>query len=256
MITEITLGRSKTDTDWSRRATLDLFDRLSKSPPGPKDGECFTPAVFRGSERHLTDADRIGVAMLDSDCGHELFEIAAAIDAAGYEALIHSTHSHLTNQTEISRRKFDGWKKDAGLGDVVVYMRKTKGYLPHIVKGAKIVGKNFYEKNYIVEHRPCPRFRIAILLASPWRAADFVSQVVAKTAWRRFIVALAGRLNLHHDQSCTDDSRLFFFPRTRPGGPEFKYWHCYGQRRAGKARSPSMPRRTWLPPTCRNARIL
>jgi hypothetical protein len=82
---EVTLGNSKTADAWNRRIPVnDLLPRLMESPIGPKDGPCFTPAIFRGNRRTKSEADQIGVAILDSDCGHELYEIAAAIDVAGY----------------------------------------------------------------------------------------------------------------------------------------------------------------------------
>jgi hypothetical protein len=241
-VIEVTLGSSKTAKVWVRRATMtapDFLAMLSKSLPGPKDGECFTPAIFSGQERRKDQADKIDVAVLDSDCGYTLAEIAATIDEAGYEAMIHSTHSHMAGRTEISCTAFEKWKTDTGLDDVPSYMKskKGKGFLPRVVEGARIVGKAERKgpgdkpvEYYLVEHRPCPKFRIVIFLAAPWRAADFESQIAATSEWRKFYLALAARLGLHPDESCTNVSRLFYLPRTRPGGPPFLHWYCYGRR--------------------------
>src|SRR4029077_9627204 len=94
---QCTLGDGARYEIWNQRRVLaDLLPRFTQSPLGPKDGTCFTPAIFSGNRRNKMQAVEIGVVVLDSDCGHELHEITAALDAAGYEAIIHSTYSHLT----------------------------------------------------------------------------------------------------------------------------------------------------------------
>jgi len=68
--------------------------------------------------------------VLDSDAGHTLGEIAYAVEQAGYEALIHSTHSHLTDRAEVSLASLDQHG-----GDPEAVMRE-KGFLPRVVSGA------------------------------------------------------------------------------------------------------------------------
>ncbi len=84
-----------------------------------------------------------------------------------------------------------------------------------------------------------PRLRVLLPLASPWRATDYPSQGEANDAWRIFIMALAGRLGLASDQSCTDTARLFYFPRTRPGGPPYEFAYLSGTRVEGPKRASS-----------------
>lgn len=221
---EVTLGRSKTEKEWRERIPFsNLLPKLIVAPLGQKDGTCYTPAIFRGTKRNLLDADQIGFAVLDSDCGHTLHEIVAAIDAAGYEALIHSTHSHLITQTEISCIDFE----KSGLG-VQAYMVK-KSFLPRVVRDAQIIRTDEGGVYHVVEHEPCPKFRILIPLASPWRASAYEDQSKANLAWSAAVRALATSLGLSTDQSCSDTSRLFFLPRTRKDGPEFKYWCTEGK---------------------------
>jgi hypothetical protein len=232
---KITLGLGKTQLVWDRQATLsfdDFAEELSQSPVGSKDGPCYTPAIFSGNKRNKQEAVEIGIAALDADCGHTLDEIAGAL-GAGLEAIVHSTYSHMTTESEISGSDFDKWKAETGQ-DVAAFMREKRSYLPRVVEGAKIVdkvevisGKEVTYK-YIVEHRACPKFRVIVPLAGHWRAADFNSQAAANAAWRRFIDALAGLLGLQHGQSCTDTSRLFFPPRTREGGPEYEFRRVAG----------------------------
>ena len=57
-------------------------------------------------------------------------------------------------------------------------------------------------------------------LLRPWRAAEYPSQDSANAAWAERVEALAAALDLQHDQSCTDTSRLFFLPRRLRGAPQ------------------------------------
>ena len=69
----------------------DLSDLLTTHTVGAKEGTCIVPAVFRGTRRHKSDAERIDVAFLDSDAGHGLDEISVAIRTLGWAAIISST---------------------------------------------------------------------------------------------------------------------------------------------------------------------
>jgi hypothetical protein len=206
----VTLGNRKSYTVWrdTWSGTFDAFARgFEKSPIGQKDGPCFVPATLRGTARKKTETVEIGLVALDADCGHTFEEIFDMVSTAGYEAVIHSTHSHETTETEISGKDFDA----KGIDGVAAYMMQEKGYLPDIVSDAEIVRKvevgvnsktGEVTENYIVRHAPCPKFRIMIPLASPWQAADYPSQTKANAAWKAFVTALAASLGLHHDQSC------------------------------------------------------
>lgn len=215
-----TLGKASTQTDWSdRRAATwpDLAAVLTKHTIGPKEGSCIVPARFRGARRHKADTDQIGLVMLDADCGHSLEEIDGAVRACGWAAVIHSTHSHLTTQTKV---KTSHWKKfyDACQIDAErAFLIDEKGYLPRVAEGARV---GACTGDYTVfEHAPCPKFRVALRLARPWRAADYPDQNTANAVWKERIEALALSLDLSHDQSCTDTSRLFYLPRHPQGGP-------------------------------------
>jgi hypothetical protein len=70
---------------WNDQATVsfdDFAEELSRSPVGPKDGTCYVPATFRGINRKKNDADEIGIAALDADCGHSFEEIIDAKELA------------------------------------------------------------------------------------------------------------------------------------------------------------------------------
>ena len=213
-----TYGASHTAKTWpDRRATSwpVLVDLLTKHRRGRKEGSCIVPATFRSTCRHKADADQIDLVVLDADCGHTLEEIEAAVRSRGWAAIIHSTHSHLTTHTTVKRAPWDKALADSPIDAEQIFLI-GKGYLPRVAEGAHIVNETGEEVTFW--HQPCPKFRVVLRLARPWRAADHPNQDVANAAWKERIEALAGALGLRHDQSCTDTSRLFYLPR-HPGDP-------------------------------------
>ncbi len=78
----VTVGDYNQAGPWTDRRELswqDLILLLTIHRSGPKAGSCIVPAVFRGKKRQKAYADQIDVAFLDSDTGHTLEEIKAAI---------------------------------------------------------------------------------------------------------------------------------------------------------------------------------
>lgn len=221
-----TFGRSSTDTRWTdrREYTFAELTALLKAEPqvGAKNGECYTPAIFDGYLRRMDHSTQIDVAVLDSDCGHDLDYIMGKIAERGWRAIIHSTHSHLTTRSVLAAAPIEKWLEEnrSAKGDplpIGAYMAKMRGFLPHIIGIAEIEDEisEGRARNKIIGHAPCPKFRILIPLSSPWLSENFASQQMANNTWRDRIGALAYALGLHHDQSCVDTSRLFYLPRVR-----------------------------------------
>lgn len=224
----VTFGRSKREIVWTDRRNLtmaQLAGLLCKTEIGPKDGACFTPAVFRSTARKMDQAETIGLAVLDSDCGHTLDEIATTIRAHGWEAIIHSTFSHMTDTCAIATSAIDKWRETHG-DDIPGFMREKKGFLPHIVANARIIDEQ--KPNYIVEHAPCPKYRVILPLERPWQASEFQAQSEANGQWANRIMALAAALRLFADESCKDTSRLFFLPRRLNEATPFEAAHIDG----------------------------
>lgn len=224
----LTFGRSRTEVKWAdqRAITFDeLANALASSSVGGKDGPCYTPAVFDGYARKMDKAAQIDVAVLDADCGHSFEEIAAAVRARGWRAIIHSTYSHLSDSTMVAAGAAEKWMADHPGAGIAGYMLEKKGYLPRVVRDARIVDEvsDGAARNLIVKHNPCPKFRVILPLEHPWIAADFASQSLANATWRERIGALSSALKLHHDQSCVDTSRLFYLPRRRDAAQEYEF---------------------------------
>jgi hypothetical protein len=214
----LTHASTHTATRWDDRHTYAfdaLVQRFTAPTVGPKEGPCYTPAVFRGTERKMDHAEEIDVAVLDSDCGHTLEEIRTAIGGKGWTAIIHSTASHLKTTTEIAAPPYEKWAESNPGHSVEKYLLEKKSCLPRVLSGAQIVGDSGTgsKRKLTVELQPCPKFRILLPLAKPWRATDFPNQGTANSCWRERVNALAHALELHHDQSCAGTQCLFFLPR-------------------------------------------
>lgn len=216
-----TFGEHQTQSVWTDVRSLawaELVALMTTHTVGPKTGACIVPARFRGAARKKTEAQQIDVALLDSDVGHSLEGLIQAVAAKGWLAIITSTHSHLTTQSSSKRGAWDKFLAVHGDPDTAPadYLL-AKGYLRHVTQGAKVIATTAEEVTF--EHQPCPKFRVVIPLARPWLATAYDSQSQANAAWKERIEALAAALDLHHDQSCTDTSRLFYLPRRPADGP-------------------------------------
>jgi Protein of unknown function (DUF3987) len=217
----LTFGRSKSEIRWADRRSISwsaLAQMLATAAVGQKDGACYTPATFSGVARRMDQATQIDVAVLDSDTGHTLEQIRAAIKAKGWAAIIHSTYSHLTNQTIIAAEPADKWLAANPGADIADYLRTKRGYLPNVIANCTLLDeiREGTLRSYVIQHNPCAKFRIILPLQTPWLAEEYQSQQAANAVWRERIGALSHALGLETDQSCTDTSRLFYLPRHRP----------------------------------------
>lgn len=217
-----TFGHYTQTEPWSDRRTMlwgDLARLLTTHAIGPKEGACIVPATFTGERRHKDEAARIEAVLLDSDCGHGLDEILAAVARHGWAAAVASTHSHRTTRTKANRSDWDKYRAGAPEGEAAATpaFLMAKGYLPGVAEGAVVAAEA--GGHVVFEHAPCPKFRIALPLRAPWIAADYADQKAANAAWKDRVEALAAALGLRHDQACTDTSRLFFLPRRPAYGP-------------------------------------
>lgn len=217
-----TFGHYLQKDDWSDIRSLtwrDVIDVLTTHTVGPKAGTCIVPAVFSGTHRRKAEAARIDVAMLDSDGGATLDEIRATIAARGWAAIIASTHSHLTTRTTIKRLEWERYRQEKGeAASAEAFLVARKGALPRVAAGARLAAE--IGDQLVIEHAPCPKFRVIFPLLRPWRAASYRDARAASSAWRARVEALAAALGLAHDQACTDTSRLFYLPRRPAVGPE------------------------------------
>ncbi len=214
----VTLGKSSKQRVWKDKRTItwdELSQNLTDHQVGEKDGYCFIPGIFSGTKRTKSKTEEISLLVLDCDTGENLEQITSALKSMGWAGIVYSTHSHLTNHTEVSKKAYYD-KEYTNSDDFLV---KEKGMQAAVAHRSSFI-ENGYTNKLIIEHNPCPKFRVVIPLSSPWRAADFPSQDIANSVWKQFVINVAKELGLHHDQSCVDSSRLYFLPR-HPNGSEF-----------------------------------
>ena len=217
-----TFGTYNQATPWIDVRSLswsELSNLLTKHEVGQKEGTCLVPAVFSGVKRAKADAVQIDVVFLDSDAGYSLQEISSAITDKGWQAVISSSHSHLTTTTKVKRGNWDKYRAAANDMDALPtrYLIEEKGFLASIAAGATVDTET--NEFTIFKHQPCPKFRVALPLLRPWLMANYDDQRQANTAWKERIEALSAALNLSHDQACTDTSRLFYLPRRAEHAP-------------------------------------
>jgi RecA-family ATPase len=225
----ISLGGGVEETNWTPHRLPDWshFARwLTTHEEGPKEGPSFTAARLKAQWRNSDAAEENDVLMLDYDSGYTLAEIEAAVRAKGWAAAISSSHSHLTRTTDLGEKGWLKFKEKHPAATPAEYLIKEKGLLPHIAEGATVEtyarqirrgGRRKLEDRALFHHQPCPKFRVALLLATPWRRADFSAEHDPAETWKAAVGWVAAELGLQHDESAVDPARLFFLPRHRKG---------------------------------------
>ena len=136
---------------------------------------------------------------------------------SGWTVCIASTHSHLTTQTRAKASNLKKFHDKHPDGSPTQFLIEEKGYRAAVADGAEVRPDEADPNLVVFYHAPCPKFRIAFLLAEPWRASDFENQEAANVAWADWVRAVAASLGLAIDESCLDPSRLFFLPRLPAG---------------------------------------
>ncbi len=231
-----TFSKSHMAVRWEDRQTMpfDEFVELLAHPAvGQKQGSCYTPATFSGLSRHMDKAVKIDMAVLDSDSGQTMDEIADAVEGLGWLCVIHSTFNHLQTHTTVAAGPWEKWQAENPKKSVADYLVTKKGFLTRIARDASVVNEtnDGAIRSVVIKHQPCPKFRVILPLNRPWVAEDFPSgQYSANAVWRERITALAHAVGLNHDQSCVDTSRLFYMPRKSSQDAVFEFRILQGTR--------------------------
>jgi len=222
------LGKHKRHEKWDNcERSLSwngLVTLLTNHKIGEKDGSCIVPGVFTGSKRTKQAVERVDFLMLDSDTGVTFDHLVSKLREKGWKAIVSSTHSHMTTETEVRLSNWNKWVSKTGSDDAERYLLEH-GMVPEVASGA-MAGTIRWEKAgdpsqaYLtLAHEPCPKFRVILPLARPWLISNFESRAAGDAAWKSYVVKTAAALSFQHDQSCIDTSRLFFLPR-RPADIE------------------------------------
>ncbi|MES2291778.1 MAG: DUF927 domain-containing protein [Pseudomonadota bacterium] len=222
----VTLGALSTSKNWKTQTMpLGAFvARLCQHREGDKDGPSFVLSDMVNGQR-LKNAVKMCTAIgLDLDTGTPSAVVDAALKKLGCMAVRYTTHSHMKSKTEFKKDKLIKFAGDADVENDELIQRflTEEMWDQSIVKTASYSATDHTDKGIviIVEHAPMPKHRIVVPMPIPYEIAkEGKTQKDAVEKWAKVPAALAARLGLPFDRSCTDPSRLFYFPRHAKGKP-------------------------------------
>ena len=232
----LSIGRNQEERDWKTQTNtfFQVFQRLlDHKPAQKKNGNCFMQGgLLEGvKQRTIPNVETLDMLILDLDSGDPIEDVIAKLIEHGTFAVIYSTWSHGTTRTEI---KVDALKQRLKMeqaeaittAHVRHYLKTFQRYNESIVSTCEYVGnEQVGDKGVcaVVKHVPMPKFRVVIPLASPFVIASVCngSEKAARDLWKGKYVGVAHMLGAAYDRSCTDISRLFFWP-THPQNPEYR----------------------------------
>jgi hypothetical protein len=225
---KVSCAADKTSSSWEprERSWKQIVGGILTVKEGRKEeAPCWSPAIFKGNRRAKHNALEIDLLVLDSDAGHTLTELAERVHANGWAAVIGSTSSHMVSRTTIQASAYDKWKEGLEGEDASLeaFLIDKKHMLPRVAAGAKEI-RRFSDKKrkgtaeveiemIEIEHQPCPKFRVVLPLAHPWRVEDYPDPETARRAWEKAYMAVAEKLGLPFDETCRGVDRMFFFSR-------------------------------------------
>lgn len=226
-------GRSRDAKAWPAQALTftDLLSIMTKHPVGTKDGKAFLQGSAVGNIRKKMSIDALYMMGLDIDCGISMDFALAKIAECKLAAILYTTNSHMGTETFVLEGSYNQFCKKNKLSQagvdresMVKFLIKERHWLPEIAETIELPedGATHPEegKGYNLTHAPMPKFRIILPLDEPFVIAkQTISQAAALDLWRAKLLGLAKTLELPIDISCTDPSRLFYFPRHKQGAP-------------------------------------
>lgn len=231
---EITLsfGQRRTTASGKWKAKTVSFaqfaSQLEQHRDGEKDGPCFLQGEAAGGSRKASAMIANYVLGVDIDNGTPIEEVTATIAAAGLEAFIYSTHSHLKSTTLIGR---DHYMKVSGEADptpngVRSYLQQVKAMRPELLQEITIIEALRYTEDgpmIAVGHLPIPKCRVVFPLSEPFvfaRRGGTQNDGIAE--WKERYAGFCTALGLKFDKACFDPARLFYLPRHPKGMAEFE----------------------------------
>ena len=226
-------GRSRDDKVWPAKAITftDLLTILTKHPVGSKNGTAFLQGSAAGNIRKKMSITALYMMGLDIDCGISMDFALTKIRECKLAAVVYTTNSHMGTDTFVLEGSYNQFCKKNKLSQdgvdrasMVQFLIKERHWLPEIAETIELPvdGATHPEegKGYNLTHAPMPKFRIIFPLDAPFVIAkQTVSQAGAIDLWKAKLLGLAKTLTLPIDISCTDPSRLFYFPRHKKGAP-------------------------------------
>lgn len=228
----VTLGSRRDSKQWkSMNMPMGMFiARLCRHIEGTKDGPAFVLADMVPGQRFKNSVKSLCGVGLDIDTGTPSAVIDAAIDSLNCMAVRYTTHSHGKTLTEFKKDRVIKFAGGQEIDDELIqrFLLEQEKWDASMVKTASYGGSDHTDRGImaVVHHAPMPKHRIIVPFAVPFEIANEAStQMEAMRKWAKVPTALAEKLGVPLDTSCTDPSRLFYFPRHDKKRPfEISLW--------------------------------
>ena len=206
-----------------------------QAPIGAKDGRGWVFGDLDAENRKKDAVYALTMATLDVDDGPPPEEVERRLMAEPWLSFLHTTHSHLSEETILRRDDVVMWarrqkdpaiRSDEGLKreeTVRAFLVERTKFSPERAAEATIEEVTERGRWFHVHHAPIHKYRIAIFMDQPFvPSAGHNTTAEGLAAWRRYLRRLAKRLGLRPDASGFDANRLYFTPRRRSADAVFR----------------------------------
>ena len=222
----ITLGPNREAKRWTPKELPAgaFFAKLCQHVEGAKDGPAFVLGDMVPGQRLKTAVKALYGVGLDIDTGTPSATVDSAIKKLGCMAVRYTTHSHNKSKTEFPQKKIAKFAGDREVNDDLMreFCLTEQQWDKSIVDTVEYIGTDHTSSGIVhqITHAPMPKHRVVMLFAEPFVIENEApTQDEAMKKWAKVPEALAALLGVPFDTSCTDPSRLFYFPRHAKGKP-------------------------------------
>lgn len=222
-------GRETPRGQWFEWKTdvRETINQLFKHTVGKKDGKSFVAGSCLGGERKITSIGELSLLCLDLDTGDNLDDLLSKIQKLGLFAIIHTTHSHMKDVTELSQDGVIKWinkgsNYEPTVEDYTSYLIEVKRYRPYILDSAKLLKVQHTSNGVMafIQHAPIPKFRIILPLDRPFVFSERPGMHRdAVQEWKELYAGASKLLGCYFDRACVDPSRLYHTAR-HPSGSQ------------------------------------
>jgi len=222
----VALGPNRESKQWKPMSMPAgaFIARLCQHQVGRKDGPAFVLGDMVPGQRFKNRVKSLYGVGLDIDTGTPSSTVDTALAALQVQAVRYTTHSHLKTHTDFNKDRVIKWSEGREINDDLIreFLTTVEQWDADIVASAEYLGTDHTEKGIVcqVSHNPMPKHRVVLLFKEPFVIEnEGKTQKEAMDKWAKVPEALARLLNVPFDTSCTDPSRLFYFPRHADGKP-------------------------------------
>ncbi|MER8491711.1 hypothetical protein NKH53_26195 [Mesorhizobium australicum] len=196
-----------------------------------KDGEAFFPGELVGPNKSKDNVKNLHMLWLDVDDGTSFQTAVNNAFAAGLFFIAHPSHSYGTSKIEIKHKAYQQWSdKEKGgrasgydsnkpsVGQIREYLQEKTHYREWVIESAKAVRIELIAggPHVIVDTDPIEKFRVGLVLNSPWQRMDYLSRDKEMAAeWGDRLRAMGLRIGVKIDEATTNIDRAYYRPSRR-----------------------------------------